>query len=314
MPGGIWGKIRYRLGWLPRKLGAANVFYPETRSVLGAAVIRWIPDLQHKHLPHLFSQEELDSRDRWMNGIASSRGVVIFSSETAAADFRRFCPGHKATPRVWRFHSFLEGVDQAVDTALCQKYGIPEKYLYLPNQFWTHKNHITVFRALAQLKREHGVVISLVCTGSPSDYRNASHFEGLMRFLREEDLLDQVHLLGLLPRRDQIGILRCAAAVIQPSLFEGWSTVVEDVRAVGRPLWLSDIPVHREQAVRGAVYFPAEAVDEVVALFKDKWPELLPGPDREAELHAQREVQGLIGEAAEGFCAIVEEAYRLHAE
>jgi hypothetical protein len=36
-------------------------------------------------------------------------------------------------------------------------------------------------------------------------------------------------------------------AVIQPSLFEGWSTVVEDAKALNKWVILSDIAVHREQ-------------------------------------------------------------------
>jgi glycosyltransferase involved in cell wall biosynthesis len=35
---------------------------------------------------------------------------------------------------------------------------------------------------------------------------------------------------------------------VNPSRFEGWSTTVEEAKAVGTPMLLSDIPVHREQA------------------------------------------------------------------
>jgi len=38
-----------------------------------------------------------------------------------------------------------------------------------------------------------------------------------------------------------------AVAIIQPSLFEGWSTVVEDSKALNKFIIASDIPVHREQ-------------------------------------------------------------------
>jgi glycosyltransferase involved in cell wall biosynthesis len=39
-----------------------------------------------------------------------------------------------------------------------------------------------------------------------------------------------------------------ANALLNPSRFEGWSTTVEEAKAVGTPMLLSDIPVHREQA------------------------------------------------------------------
>lgn len=37
-------------------------------------------------------------------------------------------------------------------------------------------------------------------------------------------------------------------ALLNPSRFEGWSTTVEEAKAAGTPMILSDIPVHREQA------------------------------------------------------------------
>ena len=49
--------------------------------------------------------------------------------------------------------------------------------------------------------------------------------------------------------------MRKAMAVIQPSLFEGWSTVVEDARALGKPMILSDFPVQIEQDPPSSDYF-----------------------------------------------------------
>ena len=46
-----------------------------------------------------------------------------------------------------------------------------------------------------------------------------------------------------------------ALAVIQPSLFEGWSTVVEDAKAMNQKMILSDIEVHREQAEHNGYLF-----------------------------------------------------------
>ena len=50
--------------------------------------------------------------------------------------------------------------------------------------------------------------------------------------------------------------MRASDAVLNPSLFEGWSTTVEEAKSLGKRVVLSDIPVHREQAPAGAVYFP----------------------------------------------------------
>jgi len=79
--------------------------------------------------------------------------------------------------------------------------------------------------------------------------------------------------------------------VIQPSLFEGWSTVIEDARALGRPVIASDIPVHREQLGDTARYFiprdPASLAEAVLGLD----PTLRPGPNPDLEAAALRDLE-----------------------
>ncbi len=265
--------------------------------------MRWIPDFQHRYLPHLFSEEEVTIRDCSIKEIADKSGVVILSSEVAAKDFCRFYPGHLATPRVWHFCSLLDTTKSASYAAIGQ-YGLPEKYLYLPNQFWAHKNHITVFKALARLRHERGIEIPIVCTGAQSDRRNETHFSNLQQFIQEKDLTGQVHLLGLIERNDQIEVLRHAAAVIQPSLFEGWSTVVEDVRATGRPIFLSDIPVHREQNPPHCSYFNPESDEQLAEILACQWGTLRPGTDVRAESEARQDMETRTLNSAHVFCEI----------
>jgi glycosyltransferase involved in cell wall biosynthesis len=206
---------------------------------------------------------------------------------------------------VWHFRSLLDLSDEleGVLEVRCVR-NLPQKYLYLPNQFWVHKNHITVLRALALLREREGLEIPLICTGTQSDRRNATHFESLQVFMRESGIESQVRLLGMLPRREQIAVLRGAAAVVQPSLFEGWSTVVEDTRACGRPIFLSDIPVHREQAPPRATYFAPESVEELALILRHQWLRIEPGPDSITERLALGEVSKLVRESAYRFCEI----------
>lgn len=301
-----WGKVLRKLGWRSSAPSAQiDVVYPGFgATVPNAVTIRWIPDFQHRYLPGLFSSDEIEARNHSIGAIASTPGVVVLSSEVAAADLRRFFPGHRVTPRVWHFCSLIDTSSEGSRDSWRQQYGIPEKYLYLPNQFWAHKNHITVLKALAILRDRQGLSIPLVCTGTQSDRRNAAHFDSLLEFIGARGIADQIHLLGLLPRREQIEVLRGAAAVVQPSLFEGWSTVVEDARAVGRPIFLSDIPVHREQSPPYGAYFSPESDEEVAALLAERWPSLRPGPDLNSEDIARSEMDGRILDSAREFCEI----------
>jgi glycosyltransferase involved in cell wall biosynthesis len=94
------------------------------------------------------------------------------------------------------------------------------------------------------------------------DLRRPNHFTELMQHCRSRDVQDRFRVLGMVPYRDVQSLMQHAHAVINPSRFEGWSTAVEEARTMGKQLLLSDIPVHREQAPAGTLFFgvddPAE--------------------------------------------------------
>ncbi len=77
----------------------------------------------------------------------------------------------------------------------------------------------------------------------------------MRRLAAELGVEDRTRFLGFIPRPDQLGLMAGAVAVIQPSLCEGWSTTVEDAKALGRQVLASDIAVHREQLDRNADFF-----------------------------------------------------------
>lgn len=306
--GGLLGGILSRFAPRARGERPIDLVYPGFGATLpGAVTLRWIPDFQHRHLPHLFGAAEIAARDDAIGAIAARPDLVVLSSETAAQDFLQFFPGHRARLRVWRFRSLID-TTAPPNLETLRKYGLPEKFLYLPNQFWVHKNHVTVFRALARLRAEGGPVIPLVCTGATSDRRNEAHFGMLETLARDSGIAPQLHLLGLIDRGEQLDVFRRAAAIVQPSLFEGWSTVVEDVRSIGRPIFLSDILVHREQAPPRCTYFDPSNGNALARLLGEAWDGLAAGPDYSAERQAAEALYGLVLDAGRTFMSIAREA------
>lgn len=246
----------------------------------------WIPDFQHAHLPAFFDADEIARRDRNFARIAKRAPLVVVSSRNALEDFRRLHPTSRAAVRVLHFHARArESLYEPDPRDVAARYGLPARYLICCNQFWAHKDHGTLFRALARLHAE-GPPIDLVCTGAPDDYRAPGHHDRLRALLAELRVDAQVHLLGRIPRDDQLQLLRGAVAVVQPSRFEGWGTVVEDARVLGVPMVLSDLPVHREQAPDPLAFFdvgdPASlAAGLAVASRLPAWPR----PDAERFAH-----------------------------
>lgn len=283
-----------------------SVSFPDWgKPVPGTPQIAWIPDFQHVHLPQMFSSDEVRRRTERVARIASSKGTLVLSSESAKQDFLRIHPARSVDVRVWRFCSTITEPDLR-EWHPQRALELPTFYLYVANQFWAHKGHLTLFEALCLLRKDN-ITPAVVCTGLMNDPRNPKYAQKVRDFLREKDLTRQVTLLGVIDRDQQIQVLRRAAAVIQPSMFEGWSTVVEDARAVGRPVLLSDIPVHREQLPDGE-FFKAGDGSSLANSLVELLPRLQPGPDQASELLAQQKCNQARQKAGWEFLSIADTA------
>lgn len=272
------------------------------------APIYWIPDFQVDRYPEFFSAGDRAARRDNNARIAGSEGILILSSHAALSDFQRYYPNARVRPRVWSFCTILTE-NEINGRNPHEVYQLPSDYLYIPNQFWKHKNHITVFRSLALL-RQRGMIVHLVCSGKEGDPRDPEHMAGLHAFLAENDLTDQVRFLGIVPRRDQIEIFRHAKAIVQPSLFEGWSTAIEDAKALGCPIFASDLSVHHEQ-LNGSPdvwFFKAGDADELAATLQRVTPGLQPGPNAQREAAARRLGEDRQRAVARAFLAVAHEA------
>lgn len=82
----------------------------------------------------------------------------------------------------------------------------------------------------------------------------------------------------------------------QPSLFEGWSTIIENVRCFGKPMIISDLPVHIEQDVPNSIIFKRDSVEQLAESISKYWEDLSPGPDLRRENNARIKQQEHINE------------------
>lgn len=212
--------------------------------------INWIPDFQHVYLPQMFSKEEVNSRDHNFMKIIKKSDLIILSSYDAFKDFKSFAPKYEHKVRISQFVSqpdkrYFE-LNENDKVTLFEKYELPIEFFYMPNQFWKHKNHMLVFQAIDELKKE-GIKICLVCTGYLNDYRNKTYIDEIQNFIRINKLEKNIRLLGLVDYEDVFGLIKYSKAVINPSLFEGWSSTVEECKSVNKNMILSDLDVHKEQ-------------------------------------------------------------------
>jgi glycosyltransferase involved in cell wall biosynthesis len=217
--------------------------------------------------------------------------LTILSSRSAQEDFCAQFPEYAHKARLSSFPSLLAFAGPAGEPSqTVQKFNLPDKFVLIANQFWRHKNHHVVIEAIGRL-RQKGVRVNAVITGLPLDYRDPNNepTSRILQAIATAGAASQIVVLGLVSESDYVNLMQASAAVVQPSLFEGWSTVIQDAKALGRPLICSDIPVHREQAPGALGFFSCEDAGELADILAENWPELPPGPDAPREQIALRQ-------------------------
>ena len=238
--------------------------------IYGKTIIAsWIPDFQHKFYPHFFSQINLFFREIRFKSILKYTNVLVLSSNDALMhlkDFYKF--SENLNVKVLQFVSMIREHSVTSYEIVKNKYQLNLPFFLVSNQFYEHKNHLVVLKAIKILKEE-GFQFEVIFSGKTEDYRNSNFFPSILKFIESNNLGSHLKILGLIPREDQLSILLGSLSVIQPSKFEGWSTIIEDAKTLRHQIICSSIPVHVEQLGRKGVYFSPDSYEDLSDKMRD---------------------------------------------
>jgi glycosyltransferase involved in cell wall biosynthesis len=252
----------------------------------GLPTLAWIADFQHCQLPHMFSRLQRVMRSAKYRAYCRHASGVMVSSEDGRHDCETFFPQARGRIDAVPFAVELPAAaPEAEVAAVVARHGLPAKFFYFPGQMWRHKNHARLVQALALLKAR-GVDIVVALSGNAADAFRPDYPRQVLASVESEGLQQQFRFLGHVPFADITPLMRASAAVLNPSLFEGWSTTVEEAKALGVPLVLSGLRVHREQAPAGTRFFDPDSTAEMADVLQAAWQALPPGPRPQAERDA----------------------------
>jgi glycosyltransferase involved in cell wall biosynthesis len=227
------------------------------------------PDFQFRYFPELFSADELNAFEKQWNEVTERANGIFTISEATASDALKSHPQIKDKLYVCGFPPVFQPENlRLAPEEIRRKYNLPERFFLVCNQFWEHKNHQLVFRAL-MLQKERGETPPVVVfTGRPYDTRQPEAFSKTLMFVQENGLHEYCRFLGVVPRDEQIALIRAAEAVVQPSKFEGRGAITEETCLLGTQLLCSDLPSHRELNLPGAIFFDVDGVNELAELME----------------------------------------------
>jgi glycosyltransferase involved in cell wall biosynthesis len=293
---GIWEKYRSQLSvpdpdsiskqprmreWL-LGMGIDLILYPSANPLSfesGIPYIIAIHDLQHLLQPE-FPENSQNDEVQWReyvfrNGVRYAT-FILADSDVGKEDILRFYGPYGVTADRVKVLPFLPAsylpseVSSAEIKRVRKVYSLPDRYLFYPAQFWPHKNHARIYKALAMLKNE-GLKIPIVLCGSFAGQIRKQTYEELNKIAQENGIIDQIQYLGYLPESDIGAFYAGAAALVMPTFHGPTNIPVLEAWAYGCPVITSDMRGIREQAGDGAALVDPRSEKQIADAIRKIW-------------------------------------------
>ena len=149
------------------------------------------------------------------------------------------------------------------------KYNIKFDYLFYPAQFWSHKNHIYILKALKILHEKYNIKIGVIFSGSD---------KGNMKYIQDSvdelELSKQVVFTGFVSNTEMRYLYKQSFALTMPSYFGPTNLPPLEAFQLGVPVIYGDINGAREQLRDAAIFLDLSnyqsLCDAVISLKNDR--------------------------------------------
>jgi glycosyltransferase involved in cell wall biosynthesis len=280
----LWKSLRLPVG-LWRRLNGR--FHPKARAFLLEGCDLWIfpsqedlsfqlplpalvsiLDLMHRYerrFPESGSPREYRYREwKYSNICRWSKGVIVdaeLGREQVVESYGIASARVHVLPQV--APSYLHSTDAPPDFEV--RYRLPRKFLFYPAQFWEHKNHKNLLRAVARVKSDCPDVKLVLAGGKKNAY------DEVVRLGHELGLGEDLLFLGYVPDADVAELYRRARALIMPTYYGPTNIPPLEAFVAGCPVAASGVYAMPEQVGDAALLFDPGSVEQMAESIRRLW-------------------------------------------
>jgi glycosyltransferase involved in cell wall biosynthesis len=226
---------------------------------LPARTMGVIHDLMHRyesHFPEVSRRGLFRRRERHYRNICSTAAAILVDSTVGKS---HVLEAYGADPARLHVLPYVAPpyMAKTEPTDFDQRYRLPNSFIFYPAQFWEHKNHARLLRALS-VALESVPDLHLVLAGSR---KNA--YGNVIQAVEELRLQHRVKLVGYVPGEDMPGFYRRARGMVMPTFFGPTNIPPLEAMTVGCPMAVSNVYAMPEQVGDAALLFDPHSVDEI---------------------------------------------------
>ncbi|OHA18457.1 MAG: hypothetical protein A2664_00750 [Candidatus Taylorbacteria bacterium RIFCSPHIGHO2_01_FULL_46_22b] len=233
-----------------------------------------IHDLHHKLTPEFPEMSKLgqwSKREYLYSHLDKNAFRIYVDSEVGKADIVRLygVDPKKIVPLPPLPPPYIKTeVSEEEKKEVKQKYDLPDRFLFYPAQFWPHKNHFNLVKAVKLLK-DRGVVVPLILVGSRQELWG--EYERVVELVQTSGLEGQVKILGYVPIEDMSALYKLASGLAMP-MYVGWTYVpIVEAWAMGCPIIYSTAHGCPEQGGDAAIYVDPYKSEDIAEKINQFW-------------------------------------------
>lgn len=232
---------------------------------LSMKVVVPVHDLMHRYegrFPEVSA--EYEKRELEMMSVAKYGWCILTDSETGKIQFEE---SYKKYINKKRTHvvSLPFAVPMCVVECEEEPITVPSRYVFYPAQFWQHKNHINLLKAIETLKDDIQD-IHLVLVGSEKN-----NLENVKKYILENNIEDNVTIKGFVSNGNIKYLYKHAVGLIMPSYFGPTNIPPLEAMMLGCPAAVSDKYAMPEQVGDAGILFNPDSPKEIAECIRKLW-------------------------------------------
>lgn len=226
-------------------------------------VIHPVHDLMHRYESG-FPEVKCDYEERELlfENVTKTASVVLVDSDLGK---KQFIESYKRSSRFPKVEVLPFVVPRHIAHSKEEFIETPTRYIFYPAQFWKHKNHLNLIKAI-KIVKEKEEDISLVLVGSEKNILKEVEKE-----ICKSGLNENIKILGFVTDGQITYLYKHAVAMVMPSYFGPTNIPPLEAMAMGCPAIVSNKYAMGEQVGDAGLLFDPDSPQEMATCILKVW-------------------------------------------
>lgn len=197
--------------------------------------------VDHPEFPEIkFNREFLLRENIYQISCSTSIGILVESDFTKNVIMKRYNVNPSKIKKINLYYNKFENTKNPPTKEI--KNFINKEYFFYPAQFWAHKNHIFIVKALKILREQYNRKVNVIFAGSDMGNKNF-----VKEKVKEFYLDDQVTFLDFVNNDDLFHLYKNCKALLMPTYFGPTNIPPIEAIELNIPIIYSDNKYVKEQ-------------------------------------------------------------------